>query len=66
VGRFWRGFIVFVIGGLFGTGLGLWSVSSFRFVLPAPAAAETLADGDIIWCQAFSVLISPADLQLVQ
>jgi len=43
--RFWRGFIIFLIGGVFGTGLGVaLGFFFFPFVFPPPPAAETLAE----------------------
>ena len=43
--RFWRGFIIFLIGGAFGTGLGVaLGFFFFPFVFPPPPAAETLAE----------------------
>jgi len=45
--RFWRGFIIFVIGALFGTGLGVaLGFFFFPFVFPPPTAAETLAEAE--------------------
>jgi len=43
--RFWRGFIIFLIGGVFGTGFGVGlGFFFFPFVFPPPPAAETLAE----------------------
>ena len=43
--RFWRGFIIFVIGGLFGTAFGVaLGFFFFPFVFPPPPAAETLTE----------------------
>jgi Electron transfer DM13 len=43
--RFWRGFIIFVIGGLFGTVFGVaLGFFFFPFVFPPPPAAETLTE----------------------
>src|SRR5215813_6494643 len=43
--RFWRGFIIFLIGGVFGTGFGVaLGFFFFPFVFPPPPAAETLAE----------------------
>jgi hypothetical protein len=43
--RFWRGFIIFVIGGIFGTGFGVaLGFFFFPFVFPPPPAADTLAE----------------------
>jgi hypothetical protein len=43
--RFWRGFIIFLIGGLFGTGFGVaLGFFIFPFVFPPPPAAEMLAE----------------------
>jgi len=45
--RFWRGFIIFLIGGLFGTGFGVaLGFFFFPFVFPPPPAAETLAEAE--------------------
>jgi len=41
--KFWRGFIIFLIGGVFGTGFGVaLGFFFFPFVFPPPPAAETL------------------------
>lgn len=43
--RFWRGFIIFLIGGVFGTAFGVTlGFFFFPFVFPPPPAAETLAE----------------------
>jgi hypothetical protein len=43
--RFWRGFIIFLIGSVFGTGFGVaLGFFFFPFVFPPPPAAETLAE----------------------
>ena len=43
--KFWRGFIIFLIGGVFGTGFGVaLGFFFFPFVFPPPPAAETLAE----------------------
>jgi hypothetical protein len=43
--RFWRGFIILLVGGLFGTGFGIaLGFFFFPFVFPPPPAAETLAE----------------------
>jgi Electron transfer DM13 len=43
--KFWRGFIIFLIGGVFGTGVGVaLGFFFFPFVFPPPPAAETLAE----------------------
>ena len=45
--KFWRGFIILVIGGLFGTGFGVaLGFFFFPFVFPPPTAAETLAEAE--------------------
>jgi hypothetical protein len=45
--RFWRGFIIFRVGGLFGTGFGIaLGFFFFPFVFPPPPAAETLAEAE--------------------
>ena len=45
--RFWRGFIIFLIGGLFGTGFGIaLGFFIFPFVFPPPPAVETLAEAE--------------------
>jgi hypothetical protein len=41
--RFWRGFIIFMIGGILGTGFGFaLGLFFFPFVFPPPPAVETL------------------------
>ena len=45
--RFWRGFIIFLIGGVFGTGFGVvLGFFFFPFVFPPPPAAEILAEAE--------------------
>jgi hypothetical protein len=45
--RFWRGFIIFLVGGLFGTGFGIaLGLFIFPFVFPPPPAAEMLAEAE--------------------
>ncbi len=44
---FGRGFIIFLVGGLFGTGFGVvLGFFFFPFVFPPPPAAETLAEAE--------------------
>src|SRR3954453_21529518 len=44
---FWRGFVIFLIGGLFGTGFGVaLGFFIFPFVFPPPPAAEMLAEAE--------------------
>jgi hypothetical protein len=43
--RFWRGIVIFVIGGLFGTALGFaLGIFFFPFLFPPPPATEVLAE----------------------
>jgi electron transfer DM13 len=43
--RFWRGFIIFLLGGIFGTGFGVaLGFFFFPFVFPPPPAAEMLGE----------------------
>ena len=45
--RFWRGFVIFLIGGLFGTCFGVaLGFFIFPFVFPPPPAAELLAEAE--------------------
>jgi hypothetical protein len=45
--RFWRGFIIFLLGGIFGTGFGVaLGFFFFPYVFPPPPAAETLAESE--------------------
>ena len=45
--RFWRGFIIFLAGGLFGTCFGVaLGFFIFPFVFPPPPAAELLAEAE--------------------
>jgi len=45
--KLWRGFIIFLIGGVFGTGFGVaLGFFIFPFVFPPPPAAETLAEAE--------------------
>src|SRR3981189_2800313 len=45
--RFWRGFTIFLFGGLFGTVFGIaLGFFVFPFVFPPPPAAETLAEAE--------------------
>jgi len=45
--RFWRGLMIFVLGGMLGTGLGVAiGFFLFPFVFPPPPAAERIEDGD--------------------
>ncbi len=44
---FWRGFAIFVLGGLLGTGLGVaLGFFFFPYVFPPPPASETLSEAD--------------------
>ena len=71
----WRSFRIFLLGGVFGAICGIaLGLFLFPFLFPPPEAMERLtgaeqatliADGYpsvVIWCEQFSVLISPADL----
>jgi len=45
--RFWRGFLIFVLGGVLGTGFGVaLGFFLFPFVFPPPPAAEQLSEAD--------------------
>ena len=45
--RFWRGLLIFTLGGVFGTAFGMAvGFFIFPFVFPPPPAAEQLADAD--------------------
>ena len=45
--RFWRGLVLFLLGGVLGTGLGVaLGFFFFPFVFPPPAATEQLTDRD--------------------
>src|ERR1700752_3864620 len=45
--RFWRGLVLFLIGGVLGTGFGVaLGFFLFPFVFPPPAATEQLTDRD--------------------
>src|SRR5690348_15829124 len=45
--RFWRGFIIFLVGALFGIGFGVaLGFFIFAFVFPQPPAAEMLAEAE--------------------
>src|SRR5215468_5036805 len=45
--RFWRGLVLFLLGGVFGTGFGVaLGFFFFPFVFPPPAAMEQLTDRD--------------------
>jgi hypothetical protein len=44
---YWRGFVIFLIGGLFGTAFGVaLGFFIFPFVFPPPPAVETLAEAE--------------------
>jgi hypothetical protein len=44
---FWRGFAIFLLGGVVGTGLGIaLGFFLFPYVFPPPPAAETLTEAD--------------------
>jgi hypothetical protein len=44
---FWRGFAIFLLGGVVGTGLGVaLGFFLFPYVFPPPPAAETLTEAD--------------------
>jgi Electron transfer DM13 len=62
--RFWRGFTIFLIGGIFGTGFGVaLGFFFFPFVFPPPPAAEMLADVERIQLVANGTFIhaNPSD-----
>jgi hypothetical protein len=45
--RFWRGLMIFLLGGVLGTGFGVaMGFFLFPFVFPPPPAAEQLSDAD--------------------
>jgi hypothetical protein len=45
--KFWRGFAIFVLGGVLGTGLGVaLGFFFFPYVFPPPPAAEQLTEAD--------------------
>ncbi|HKA81864.1 MAG TPA: DM13 domain-containing protein [Xanthobacteraceae bacterium] len=45
--RFWRGLVLFLLGGVFGTGFGVaLGFFFFPFVFPPPAATEQLTERD--------------------
>jgi hypothetical protein len=45
--RFWRGLMIFLLGGVLGTGFGVaLGFFLFPFVFPPPPAAEQLSDAD--------------------
>ena len=45
--RFWRGVVIFLIGGLFGTAFGVaLGFFVFPFVFPPPPASETLTEAE--------------------
>jgi len=45
--RFWRGLIVLLIGGVFGTGLGFaLGIFFFPYLFPPPTATERLSEAD--------------------
>ena len=45
--RFWRGVMIFLLGGIFGTGFGVaLGFFFFPFVFPPPPAAEQLTEAD--------------------
>lgn len=44
---FWRGVAIFLLGGVFGTGLGFAAgIIGFPYIFPPPPAAEVLSDAD--------------------
>jgi len=46
--RFWRGFAIFILGGLLGTGFGVaLGFFIFPYVFPPPPANEQLTDADL-------------------
>src|SRR4030095_9335210 len=62
--RFWRGFIIFLIGGLFGTGFGVaLGFFFFPFVFPPPPAAEMLAgsEGTALVATGMFIHANPSD-----
>jgi hypothetical protein len=47
VGRFWRGIVIFFLGGILGTGLGFaLGIFFFPYLFPPPPAAERLTEAD--------------------
>ena len=45
--RFWRGLLIFVFGGVFGTGFGFaLGILAFPYIFPPPPAAEQLTEAD--------------------
>ena len=45
--RFWRGLVIFLVGGLLGTGFGVaLGFFFFPYVFPPPEATETLSESD--------------------
>jgi hypothetical protein len=45
--RFWRGVLIFLIGGVLGTGLGFaLGILAFPYLFPPPPAAEQLTEAD--------------------
>jgi len=61
--RFWRGLMIFVLGGMLGTGLGVAiGFFLFPFVFPPPPAAERIEDGDrtLVASGAF-IHVNPSD-----
>src|SRR5436190_22921359 len=45
--RFWRGLVIFLLGGVLGTGFGVaLGFFLFPYVFPPPPAAETLLESD--------------------
>jgi hypothetical protein len=45
--RFWRGFVIFLLGGVLGTGFGVaLGFFLFPYVFPPPPAAEQLTEAD--------------------
>lgn len=45
--RFWRGFLIFIFGGILGTGFGFaLGILAFPYIFPPPPAAEQLTEAD--------------------
>jgi Electron transfer DM13 len=62
--RFWRSIVIFVVGGVLGTGLGLaLGFFFFPYVFPRPMATDQLADAEHSKIVAFGTFIhaNPSD-----
>lgn len=45
--RFWRGLLIFIVGGILGTGFGFaLGILAFPYIFPPPPAAEQLTEAD--------------------